>query len=273
MTRSAQHVRRLLWSTVATLLVCTPVAYGQSSGDEPVPAPEAIGTYAAGCLVGAAQLPSDGIGYQAIRLERHRHYGHPELIRFIEALAEQANAAGLGLLPVGDMSQARGGPLTSDHASHQIGLDVDIFLRLDLPRLPQGEREDLDLPSVIDFEQGRLNERFSEANIELIRLAASAPNVERIFVSPPIKQAMCMRQWPDRSFLRRLRPWYGHDDHFHVRLACPPGSADCVPQAAPPPGDGCGTELDSWLERGPIPASSSAQRRAPTLPQRCDMSR
>ena len=43
-------------------------------------APESIGRYAAGCVIGAARLPPEGPGYQAIRLQRNRHYGHPELV-------------------------------------------------------------------------------------------------------------------------------------------------------------------------------------------------
>lgn len=263
---------RVIAGTACGWLACVLVAHAWDDVDGPAPgAPESIGSYAAGCLIGGERLAPDGPGYQAIRLERNRHYGHPELVRFIEGLAERAEAARLGLLPVGDLSQPQGGPMPSDHASHQVGLDVDIFFRLDLPRLAQDERgEDLELPSLVDYERRRLNERFGDAHVELLRLAASDPDVARVFVSPLIKQAMCERQWQDRGFLRTLRPWYGHDDHLHVRLNCRPASPDCVPQAAPPPGDGCGAELDSWLESRVVPTSASGPRRAPALPMRCD---
>lgn len=231
---------------------------------------ESIGRYAAGCVIGAARLPPEGPGYQAIRLERNRHYGHPELVRFVESLAQQAEDAGLGLLPVGDMSQPQGGPMIEAHASHQAGLDVDIFFRLDLPRLPHEAREDLDLPSLADWERRRLDERFGEAHFELLRLAASDPDVARIFVNPLIKQAMCERQWQDRSFLRRLRPWFGHADHMHVRLGCPPASADCSAQPEPPPGDGCGAGLESWFERDRLPSRPPGVRQPPELPTRCE---
>jgi len=238
--------------------------------DRPAPgAPESIGRYAGGCVIGAARLPADGRGYQAIRLERNRNYGHPELIGFIESLAQQADAAGVGLLPVGDLSQPRGGPMIEEHASHQVGLDVDIFFRLDLPRLPLAEREVLELPSLVDQERRVLGPGFGEGHAELLRLAASDPNVARIFVSPLIKQAMCDRPGQDRSFLRRLRPWFGHEDHMHVRLNCPSTSADCVAQPEPPPGDGCGAELISWLDRGRIPSQAPGERQAPALPTRC----
>ena len=263
---------RIMLGTVSLWLTCMLPGYTWDDVDGPaVGEPESIGRYAAGCMIGAARLPPDGTGYQAVRLERNRHYGHPELVRFIETLAQGAESAGLGLLPVGDMSQPRGGPMIEAHASHQVGLDVDIYFRLDLPRLPQEERgEELELPSLVNDEPLQLDAGFGDAQAEMLRLAASDPNVARIFVNPLIKQAMCERQWQDRSFLRRLRPWFGHGDHMHVRLGCPPGNADCVAQAEPPPGDGCGPELGSWLERGRIPSRAPGVRRVPELPMRCE---
>ena len=263
---------RVVLGAVSLWLACMPGGHAWDNVDGPAPgAPESIGRYAAGCMIGAAVLPPDGPGYQAIRLERNRHYGHPALVRFVESLAQQAADAGLGLLPVGDMSQPRGGPMIEAHASHQVGLDVDIYFRLDLPRLPRDARgETLELPDLVDGEQQRLDPRFGEAQFELLRLAASDPDVVRIFVNPVIKQAMCERQWPERSFLRRLRPWFGHADHLHVRLGCPPGSTACVAQPQPPAGDGCGAELASWLDDGRIPSRPPGERRAPELPMRCE---
>jgi len=241
--------------------------------DVPGPAagtPEAIGRYAAGCLIGAQQLPADGPGYQAVNLAHNRHYGHPELVEFIAALARQTAAAGIGLLPVGDLSQPRGGPMIDAHASHQVGLDADIYFRLDLERLPAEQRDDVDLYAVVDGERLRVNERFAEGHATMLRLAADDPRVARIFVNPAIKQALCARSWPDRSFLRKLRPWYGHDDHMHVRLHCPPGSADCVEQAPPAAGDGCGAEVADWLDDGPLPRRPPGERSMPRLSPRCD---
>lgn len=265
-------LRRFLLSGIGITLAWPLYVSAWDDVDGPAAgAPEPIGSYAAGCLIGGERLDDDGDGFLAVRPQRNRHYGHPRLINYIETLAGQAASAGLGLLPIGDMSQPRGGPMSSAHASHQMGLDVDIFFRLDLPRLAPAERgEDLELHSLVDYERKELNENFETAHLELLQLAASAPSVERIFVSPLIKQAMCEQSWPDRDFLSRLRPWYGHDDHLHVRLACPAESPDCVPQAAPPPGDGCGFELTSWLDDSLVPTTSGGTRRTPTLPMRCD---
>ncbi len=265
---------RLFLRTVLVWMLGMFHAYAWDDVDGPaIGEPESIGRYAAGCLIGGTRLPAEGRGYQAIRLGRDRHYGHPELVRFVESLSRQADEAELGLLPVGDMSQPRGGPMIEAHASHQVGLDVDIYFRLDLLPLPHEEREDVELPSMVDQVRRELDDRFGVTHLELLRLAANDTNVARIFVSPFIKQAMCEQQWQDRSFLRRLRPWFGHEDHMHVRLACPLDSADCIEQADPPAGDGCGAELASWFDRGRIPSRPPGERREPALPMRCDVLR
>ena len=106
----------------------------------------------------------------------------------------------------------------------------------------------------------------------MLRLAVDDPRVDRIFVNPAIKEALCKITSPDdREWLRRIRPWYGHDEHFHVRLACPADSPLCEPQAPPPPGDGC-QEVISWLrppqaEPDPIPPKHGPPN--PALPAAC----
>ena len=88
----------------------------------------AIGGYADGCMEGAEQLPITGPTWQVMRLSRDRNWGNPELITFIERLGANAKKVGWNGLLIGDMAQPRGGPMISGHASHQIGLDVDIWL-------------------------------------------------------------------------------------------------------------------------------------------------
>ena len=53
---------------------------------------------------------------------------------------------------------------------------------------------------------------------ELIRTAAEDPDVERIFVNAAIKKALCREAGSDRAWLAKVRPWWGHDYHFHVRI-------------------------------------------------------
>lgn len=231
-----------------------------------------VGSYAKGCVAGAVQLPEDGPGWQAMRPSRDRRWGTPELVEYIAELARASAQDGWPGILVGDMGQPRGGPMKSGHASHQIGLDVDIWLQ-PMPdhTLSATERENLSAISVL--KQGTRDidpARFSEAERLLIYRAAQLPGVARIFVAPGIKKSMCTTKWRDPGFLSRIRPWYGHDDHFHVRLACPAGAPDCVDQDPVPPGDGCGEELDYWFTEAPYqPSPPSQPLTMADLPRAC----
>lgn len=221
----AVHARALDWPDVET----------------PTPGPtRVIGRYAAACIAGAVQLPLEGPGYQAVDLVRNRHWGHPDLIAFLTELGRRADEADLGTLLIGDMAQPRGGPMPYGHVSHQSGLDVDVWYRLDLAPMPRGAREGLEEISFVDHTTGRVDpERWTDRHAELVHLAAVHPRVSRIFVDGAIKRDLCARSWTDRSWLRRVRPYPRHDDHMHVRLRCPEGATECVDQRPPPPGEGC----------------------------------
>ena len=214
---------------------------------------DVIGSYARGCLAGGRALPIDGPAWQAMRLSRNRNWGHPVLIAFVERLALGARDEGWPGLLVGDMAQPRGGPMLTGHASHQIGLDVDIWLT-PMPdrRLSAEERESISAVSMLREGTRTVDgPRFTDAHVRLIRRAALDAAVERIFVHPGIKQALCDRAQGERGWLGKVRPWWGHDAHFHVRLRCPPGERLCRDQEPPPPGDGCGADLAWWLTEEP----------------------
>jgi penicillin-insensitive murein DD-endopeptidase len=234
-----------------------------------------IGGPANGCLAGAARLPPEGVGYQAIRLSRHRNFGHPETVAFVERLGKAAAAAGLAPFYVGDMAQPRGGPMTSGHAAHENGIDVDVWFTLDpKPALPPEAREDVELPSMVLPDHSDIDRsRFGEGQVRLLRFAASDARVDRIFVHPTIKRALCQgfgRAKDDGTgWLRKIRPWYGHDEHFHVRLACPAGSPDCVGQAPVPEGDGCDATLDWLFNQPPAPATPAPPKPRSPLPSAC----
>ncbi len=211
------------------------------SKDAPAPLPPApVGAYAKGCLAGAVQLPESGPTWQAMRLSRNRNWAHPEMVDFVQDLSRKARALGAAGLYVGDMSQPRGGPMKSGHRSHQIGLDADIWLmpamRLDLTRT---ERENLSAISMRRARGAFVNERWSRFQHEILKTAAQDPRVARIFIFPGAKVQMCKDEKGDRSWLRKIRPWWGHHYHFHVRLRCPKGARNCLDQPPPPPGDGC----------------------------------
>jgi penicillin-insensitive murein endopeptidase len=225
--------------TVAAPARAVPTAWSALTAPAPGPA-RVIGGYGAACITGAVPLAPDGVGYQAADLSRGRVYGHPDLLAFLTTLGRQVDATHLGTMLVGDLAQARGGPMSSGHVSHQGGLDVDIWYRLDVTPRPPAAREGLSEPSMIDAATGRPDPaRWSQRQADLIHLAALDPRVSRVFVGAAIKRDLCERQWPDRSWLRQVRPWPGHDDHLHVRLRCPGDSPACRSQPPLPPGEGC----------------------------------
>jgi penicillin-insensitive murein endopeptidase len=241
---------------------------------------EAIGGYSAGCVRGAHALPQQGAGYQVMRPSRRRGFGHPHLVDYLRKLGASVKSAGLGSVLIGDLGQARGGPSPSGHASHQSGLDVDIWYWVPdeaLSRaLTRGEREQIAARSVVD-EKAQIVEEAQLVRVEnLLALAARDARVTRIFVNPVIKHVLCQRTPPDRAYLNKLRPWWGHDDHFHVRLACPADSTLCEPQPKIEPGDGC-TEVASWLTPEALAAREKERARyrakigtVPKLPEACD---
>lgn len=230
--------------------------------------PSSIGTAAAGCLTGARALPLDSVGLQVLRPQRNRFWSHPRTVDYVAKLGRDAQAAGLAPLLIGDLSQPRGGPMAYGHGSHQNGLDVDIWFRL--PGKPLGPAE-LSNPAAVSMVKGRkVNAKtWGARQLKLLELAASDPRVDRIFVNPAIKAAACKAGRGD--WLAKLRPWWGHDEHFHVRLSCAADDTNCQPQALVPPGDGCGAELQSWLTKSTIlpELGDKPNTRRPNLPAMC----
>ena len=231
----------------------------------------AIGSYAKGCAAGLVELPETGPTWQAMRLSRNRNWAHPEMVGFIEDLSREATRYGWAGLYIGDISQPRGGPMTGGHNSHQIGLDADIWM---LPparlNLTPAERERLSSISVRSADQRSVNGNWTPAHAAILKAAASDPRVDRIFVTPPAKIAMCNSATrADRDWLQKIRPLYGHNTHFHVRLRCPPGSRDCQPQSPTVAelskgGDGCDETLTWWVTEYLEPPDPNAPPPPPT---------
>jgi len=222
-------------------------------GGEETPAPgrpEAIGAYERGCLEGAVELPADGPNWQVMRPSRDRAWGHPALIAFIERLAAKLppEAGWPGLL-IGDIAQPRGGPMLTGHGSHQIGLDADIWLTpMPSRRLTPAERNEMSATDVVAADGEDVDHAvWNPSYRRLYQAVASEPQVARIFVNPAIKRELCREAGADRAWLTKIRPWWGHDYHFHMRLLCPPGQTECRDQPPPPAGDGCGRQLAWWF--------------------------
>ena len=237
-----------------------------ASAQQPAP----LGSYAKGCVAGAVQLPETGPTWQAMRLSRNRNWGHPDAIDFVKDLsAFAAKQPGWAGLYIGDISQPRGGPMLSGHRSHQIGLDIDIWM---LPasnlKLTRKQRENISSISMRRAKGAFVNDNWSRAHHRILREAAKDPRVARIFVFPGAKVQMCNDEKGNRKWLRKIRPWFGHHYHFHVRLACPKGMRGCVDQDPPPRGDGC-ADAQQWVNNilNPPPPDPNAPK-TPRTPRR-----
>jgi penicillin-insensitive murein endopeptidase len=211
-----------------------------------------IGEYTKGCIAGAVPMPMTGDTWQVMRLSRNRYWGHPDTIALLKRLSVKAHKdAGWPGILVGDIGQPRGGPALSGHASHQMGIDADIWLTPMPDRLlSREEREEMSATMMVRNDRLDIDPKvFTSGHLAVIRDAAMEPAVQRIFVNPAIKKALCRDAKGDRSWLEKVRPWYGHDYHFHIRMRCPAGAAECHGQADQTGGDGCKpSELAYWFK-------------------------
>src|SRR2546421_4323110 len=211
-----------------------------------------IGFYAKGCIAGAQALPIDGDTWQVMRLSRNRNWAHPELVKLLERLADKAHKdAGWPGILVGDMSQPRGGPMITGHASHQVGLDADVWLTpMPNRRLSREEREEMSAVMMVRPDRLDIDPQvWTPSHLTVIRAAAREPRVQRIFVNAAIKKALCREASGDRGWLAKIRPMYGHDYHFHIRIKCPPGSGECESQPDPGADEGCKPgDLAFWFK-------------------------
>ncbi len=241
---------------------------------------EPIGSYANGCISGASFLPPTGTGYVDMRRYRGRYYGHPKLINFIYELGENtADLHGKKHL-IGDLSQARGGKMNFGHSSHQIGLDADIWMQtVDKDAYVNPSR---DMQTIVDKVGMRiLDGGIDKATRDALYFSANHDDVARIFVNPVVKWHLCQTE-ENTAWLRKLRPWWGHDQHFHVRLTCPENAPNCKNQNPPPEGDGCNADLYNWVDeqsglitgrikpKAKAKAKSSKKRKPKVLPQQCN---
>lgn len=235
-----------------------------------------IGSYARGCAAGLMELPETGPTWQAMRLSRNRHYGQPVMVQFLVDLSQEAKALGWGKgLYIGDISQPRGGPMTSGHASHQIGLDADIWwLAPKRLNLSVQERESISSIPMRSADQLSVTKSFGPKARALLKAAASDPRVDRIFVAAAIKIEICKTaRNSDKKWLQKLRPVAGHDTHFHVRLKCPKGSRLCEAQTPTVAelskgGNGCDDTLMWWVTDYLNPPKGSGKPKDPDAPRK-----
>jgi penicillin-insensitive murein endopeptidase len=241
--------------------------------------PRAIGSTSNGCLQGAAALPPSGPGFEVLHLKRERRFGHPLLVEYVRRLAAAMKKERLGQLLVGDLAMPRGGPTLTGHRSHQSGLDADLGYAnppwVGHRKITPAERETIFPLPVIDLKTHAFTKAWTPAVVKVLELAASDPAVDRIFVNPAIKRELC-RTKAAAPWLRQLRPWWAHHDHFHVRLRCPAGEIDCQPQDPLPAGNGC--EGVAWwfsedarkTQQEKAEAQAAEARQPPPMPAPCE---
>jgi penicillin-insensitive murein DD-endopeptidase len=244
-------------------------------GRKPTPATmeaRSIGFYTHGCLAGGVALPINGKTWQVMRLSRNRNWGHPELVAFLERLATKVPKVSdwPGLL-VGDMSQPRGGPMLTGHASHQIGIDADIWLTA-MPKAPLSReaREEMSAIDMLAADKKDVDPKiWTRSHTAVIKAAAEDPKVERIFVNAAIKKALCREAGAtDRAWLSKVRPWWGHNYHFHVRMTCQPGSPECKGQEPPDHNEGCAAkDFEYWLRDSVLNPPPPKEPKEPVKPK------
>lgn len=242
--------------------------------------PQIYGSYAAGCMDGAVKLAEHGLGFinnsnkdsDLIKNSIARSYGQPELVRYIKNLAETIhNDLGKNIV-IGDLSSPRGGPMpitSSLHQSHQTGLDVDIWYKTAVHGQKPNKIKQI---SMVSGDNVNKHQGFWGAEQEImLQQAAKFNEVDRIFVNYVIKQELC-HKYSGENWLGKIRPWWGHKSHFHVRLKCPSSSKDCINQKPLDAGDGCDDELKWWFSDEARPENmKKEERKYPLLPKQCDL--
>jgi penicillin-insensitive murein endopeptidase len=264
--------RRLLPLLPATLLTATLLTATLLPTRAWAEPPRIVGGPGPGCIAGAVPLPPAGPGFETIRMSRSWFWGHPDVIAALQLLALRARSAGMGSLFMNDISKPTGGPFPGIHASHMLGLDADVWLDIrPKPPLSPAQREAVEVESLVRADQRGVEPNlWTPQHAALIRLATELPGVDRVLVNPAIKRQLCQEVRGDRSWLSRVRPWYGHAAHMHIHFRCPPGQAECRDQAPPPAGDGCDATLQWWFDQLDAPPKPpGAPSRPVVLPAAC----
>lgn len=167
-------------------------------------APQVHGTYGSGCLVGAEFLDVNGVGFETVNRHRKRFYAHPELKELLldwssEMLHREHNKRWI----IADIGQAVGGPTTTGHSSHQVGLDVDIRLRLlSKDDGPFDNENNIDTPYMVQYSKtvdGKKTlykvefrkDKWHAEMTPILEKVAQNENVQRLFLNAPIKKFLC----------------------------------------------------------------------------------
>lgn len=220
---------------------------------------ESLGGYSLGCLRGGKTFKGNENGIVISQSRRGRFWGHSQLIDLLTELGEFSYQRHKKFLILGDLSLSRGGPTFGGHSSHQNGLDVDIWFEV-LSKKPHWDWIETQEMKTVLTKTG-FNKDFGKVQISILDYLSQDERVARIFVHPKIKKFLCENKKIKSDGLRKIRPWYGHDDHLHLRLKCSPKDKECVDQKEPEEGDGC-DQLDWWFSEE---AKSELEKRVYTF--------
>jgi penicillin-insensitive murein DD-endopeptidase len=173
-------------------------------------------------------------------------YGHPALVLMLRRSAREISRSGKGVtMLVGDLSREEGGALYG-HRSHQSGRDADVaFYALDsrgnsvkLKEFVKFDANGTSADGVLRFDDYR-NWLLVQAWVTDHRAGLS-----HIFVSHGLRARLLSYAQQHPKFRIHIpaamqllkQPEHGepHDDHFHVRIACPKDQVGlCKNESAP----------------------------------------
>ncbi|MDX1949745.1 MAG: penicillin-insensitive murein endopeptidase [Rickettsiales bacterium] len=209
---------------------------------------ESIGTHNNGCMLYSAELSKNSQDYKLPRVERGHNYGHPEMVELLEDYSYRVKQMTGKELLIADISKKNGGPVFMLHSSHQTGLDADIWFTLyDAKQNLSSEDIKTLQPLNMADEKGKSVSSFWGSNQEdILKLFAQNDKVDRIFVNYNIKNYYCSK-FKNEDWQKKIRPWWGHNEHFHIRLKCPKNSEECISKGQEIKNDGCGSELAWWF--------------------------
>ncbi|MFO0612336.1 MAG: penicillin-insensitive murein endopeptidase [Polyangiaceae bacterium] len=242
--------RGVVWPSILALVVLasTSLAFAgprhksKAAAHPKKVAASSVGSPNEGKLVGGEKLEPS----KCLRIVGANTWGVPELTGLIERACEKVRKNHeAARLTVGDLSKKGGGDVGGHH-SHESGRDVDLgFYLVDA----KGNPKFAPRFAVID-EEGRAKgvpgARFDDAaNWELVSALVndSDARVLQIFVANPLRSRLLAyaakigapQKTRDRAASLMLQPKKAlpHDNHFHVRIACPKSSKECVDFATP----------------------------------------
>ncbi|MGE5085521.1 MAG: penicillin-insensitive murein endopeptidase [Bacillota bacterium] len=230
----------------------TPKAEQDTKGVEgtvsiPVRGNQAIGAVNKGRLENGTSLldiDAKNIGFEVAHPERKSFYATTELAYLIEKMgAFTRKVAPNHILYLSDIAKKNGGKYGS-HKSHQNGLDIDIAFYFKANKSSAN--------FVKALRNGKpIGDWMMEPQWQLFKYVTSSNFVDRIFVHPGLKKALCdnaikngeinesTRSGVAYETLRRLRPEKSHDNHFHLRIKCSESQIRCRQMAEPAQGTGC----------------------------------